>query len=373
MDNINGRLKPVENNDGKVVLVTDDYKFGRSTVLLSDIIENIFTNFGGYEVVDSKEDGNPNVDEPLARKIYLVKNGTKFIRWIFAEGQWICIGDIKLDLSKYVKDEDIKSITDDLATIKEQAKEWNTVSDKISKYDAENKFVTVADYAKDSQAFMRNDAGFVTMNDVSMKFQPISEMSGYVSFEDPCIHTSNCSAYGKAQAFGNKTIMSGDGMAIGSYNKTSSFAAFVIGDGTSGKRSDALKIDNVGNIKTKGYVKCQTISTSGILDVEAEIKNNLKITSAAAKPFSAYDIRNNAMLQIKDNDISGKIQFNVKNSSDAIPNVYVEIIDNKADFTPSFKINNKSTYHTDKVKCESGKNYQLKLFGSVWTMVEMKK
>ena len=373
MDSINGKLRPVENNDGKVVLVTDDYKLGRSTVLLSDIIENIFTDFGGYEVVEAKEDGNPDVDSPLARKIYLVKDGKKTFRWIYAEGQWISIGDIDLDLSKYVKSSEIEDIANDLVELKEKTKEWDTVSDKISKYDADNKYLSIADYTKDSEAFMRNDAGFITMNDASNSFQPISGMSSYFSFEDPAIHTSTCTACGKAQAFGNGTIMSGDGMAIGSYNKTSSFAAFVIGDGTSARRSDALKIDNGGNIKTKGYVKCQTISTSGILDVEAEIKNNLKVTSAAAKPFSAYDVRNNAMLQIKNNDVSGSIQFNVKNSSDAIPNVYVEIIDNKVDFTPSFKINDRPAYHTSETVCESGKSYQLKLFGSVWTLVEMKK
>ena len=373
MDNINGKLKAIENNDGKVVLVTDDFKLGRSTVLLSDIIENIFTDFGGYEVVEQKEDGTPDEASPLARKIYLVKNGTKFARWIFTEGQWINIGDIKLDLSKYMKEEDAKDIRSDLSTLKEQANTWNTVTDKISKYDANNTFLSISDYMKDSKAFMRNDAGFITMSEAAEQFQPINDMSNYISFEDPAIHTSTCTACGKAQAFGNGTIMSGDGMAIGSYNKTSAFAAFVIGDGTSARRSDALKIDNGGNIKTKGYVKCQTISTSGILDVEAEIKNNLKVTSATAKPFSAYDVRNNAMLQIKNNDVSGSIQFNVKNSSDAIPNVYVEIIDNKADFTPAFKVNDAMMYHTDNVTCESGKSYQLKLFGSVWTMTEMKK
>lgn len=373
MDSINGKLKTIENNDGKVVLVTDDFKFGRSTVLLSDIIENIFTDFGGYEVVEAKEDGTPDVDSPLARKIYLVKDGTKVVRWIFAEGQWKCIGDIKLDLSKYMKEEEAKDIREDLASLKEQSNNWNTVTDKLSKYDAENKFLSIADYVKDTKSFMKNDAGYITMNDAATEFQPITGMSNYFSFEDPCIYTSSCSAYGNAEAFGNHTIMSGDGMAVGSYNKTSSFAAFVIGDGTPERRSDALKIDNAGNIKTKGYVRCQTISTSGILDVEAEIKNNLKITSAAAMPFSAYSIKNNAMLQIKDNNISGSIQFNVKNINNAVPNVYVEIIDNKADFTPAFKVNDTVMYHTNDTVCESGKSYQLKLFGSVWTMTEMQK
>ena len=373
MDNINGKLKTIESNDGKVVLLTDNFKLGRSTVLLSDIIENIFTDFGGYEVVDAKEDGNPAVDSPLARKIYLVKNGTKFTRWIFAEGQWISLGDIKLELSKYMKEEEASDIRDGIAELKEQASKWNTVTDKLSKHDAENKYLAISDYVKDTESFMRNDAGFITMEDAATQFQPISSMPNYIAFEDPCIHTSNCSAFDKAQAFGNGTIMAGDGMAVGSYNKTSAFAAFVIGDGNSARRSDALKIDNAGNIKTKGYVRCQTISTSGILDVEAEIKNNLKITSAAAKPFSAYSIKNNAMLQIKDNNVSGSIQFNVKNINEAIPNVYVEIIDNKADFTPSFKVNDTMMYHTNDITCESGKSYQLKLFGSVWTMTEMKK
>ena len=59
----------------------------------------------------------------------------------------------------------------------------------------------------------------------------------------------HCSANNTAQAFGIGTVMSNTGMAIGQYNKTTSNAAFVIGNGTGtayDNRKDLFVIDKNG-------------------------------------------------------------------------------------------------------------------------------
>lgn len=63
---------------------------------------------------------------------------------------------------------------------------------------------------------------------------------------------SDCSALvSPAQAFGQGTIISAVGMAIGQYNKTSANVAFVIGDGNASNRSDLFVIDKYGNVSAK--------------------------------------------------------------------------------------------------------------------------
>jgi hypothetical protein len=67
------------------------------------------------------------------------------------------------------------------------------------------------------------------------------------------------SAYYYSQALGNSNIISGNstnygGMAIGHFNKTSSDVAFVIGNGGSTNRSDALVVDWDGILYSNGLV-----------------------------------------------------------------------------------------------------------------------
>lgn len=62
---------------------------------------------------------------------------------------------------------------------------------------------------------------------------------------------SGNSAYNTSQAFGEGLRVANTGMAIGKYNKTES-AAFVIGNGTSSRRSDLFSIDHDGNVYVTG-------------------------------------------------------------------------------------------------------------------------
>lgn len=68
------------------------------------------------------------------------------------------------------------------------------------------------------------------------------------------------SAFRYSQTFGIKNIISGTGMAIGAYNKTSADASFVIGNGTADDaRSDIFVIDHNGNVSAAGKISANGV------------------------------------------------------------------------------------------------------------------
>ena len=73
-------------------------------------------------------------------------------------------------------------------------------------------------------------------------------------------------AYNYSQAFGHGNIMSANGMAIGSYNKTSAGAAFVIGNGSGSNvsaRSDSFIIFKDGSVSAAGNISANGVELGG--------------------------------------------------------------------------------------------------------------
>lgn len=77
--------------------------------------------------------------------------------------------------------------------------------------------------------------------------------AGLQSFADDC-----------SQAFGDGIIITNSGMGIGTFNKTSADAAFVIGNGTdNAHRSDLYLIDHNGNVSASGNVSATNFYING--------------------------------------------------------------------------------------------------------------
>lgn len=84
--------------------------------------------------------------------------------------------------------------------------------------------------------------------------------------------TNNTASNG-SQAFGQCTIATATGMAIGQYNLKED-AAFVIGNGTAGARSDLFVIDHSGNVSSQGDISASGVSlTSFYTDYQTNSAN----------------------------------------------------------------------------------------------------
>lgn len=161
-------------------------------------------------------------------------------------------------------------------------------------------------------------------------------------------------------------------VALGKYNDVNS-AAFIIGNGrydediSAAIRSDAFVVDWDG---TASAVK---LATSGIPDIEETINEKQKSWSSASifTLTTTYDIANNTITRIENNNVNDIIEFNITGlSSNEVPNVSVEFINNQAECYPVFKNNNFELYCNNHT-CTSGKNYMFRALGSMSELIEM--
>lgn len=109
---LDGRVDTVESNvdalNSAIALKADTDKVYTKTE-----VDEKFADFGGFEVVEGdSETGEPVVENPDVKKIYLVKKGTKkdkYCEWIWTkeegstENTWVLIGETTVDLTDYAK------------------------------------------------------------------------------------------------------------------------------------------------------------------------------------------------------------------------------------------------------------------------------
>lgn len=84
-----------------------------------DEVDDLFADFGGYEFVNTKPDGTPDLpqgEQPDTKTIYLTLNNSatgldRYFNWIYkpATDEFVCVGDTTVDLSDYYKKNETSS------------------------------------------------------------------------------------------------------------------------------------------------------------------------------------------------------------------------------------------------------------------------
>lgn len=88
---------------------------------------------------------------------------------------------------------------------------------------------------------------------------------------------------------------------------------------------------------------------------------------------TSYDIANNTITKIENNNVNGNIEFNITGlNTNEVPNVSIEFIGNQAECYPIFK-NGGSTLYCNTDTCYSGKSYMFRALGSMCEIIEMSK
>ena len=113
--------------------------------------------------------------------------------------------------------------------------------------------------------------------------------------------------------------------------------------------------------------------TSGAQEIEEalDLKQNTWTSSNESILTSSYEVANNTITRIENNNVGDIIEFNITGlNAGEVPNVSVEFINNQADCYPVFKNGNVELYcNTD--TCYSGKNYMFRALGSMSEIIEM--
>ena len=195
------------------------------------------------------------------------------------------------------------SITGDVDTLKSSSGDWNKVSAKLDTSafsSVSGKFISAsypftADLGGGSKLSVTNGATAVFTNGASFSSFANTLIQGIANTTNLgnsfCQGTSNTAdgdslaqgsvnyakntsiaqgsvnrAINCSQAFGVGNVITDTGMAIGKYNKTSSDASFVIGNGTNSNRSDLFIIKHDGTVSSTGDFIVDGKSLSSVYD-----------------------------------------------------------------------------------------------------------
>lgn len=131
---------------------------------------------------------------------------------------------------------------------------------------------------------------------------------------------------------------------------------------------------NIGKDKvdlSNYYLKTQTSGKQEISDA-LDLKQNTWSSAAISTLTTSYDIANNTVTKLENNNISDILEFNITGlSADEVPNVSIEFINNQAECYPVFKNGNVELLcNTD--TCYSGKSYMFRALGSMSEIIEMR-
>lgn len=106
-------VNPIKVENHKISIDLDDYFTKAETI---DEIETRLANYGGYLTAASGTSGEPLVDNPSTKYIYLVKmasgplSSDNYKEWIYTSAenieQWECIGETTMDLTPYLTKEE---------------------------------------------------------------------------------------------------------------------------------------------------------------------------------------------------------------------------------------------------------------------------
>ena len=119
------------------------------------------------------------------------------------------------------------------------------------------------------------------------------------------------------------------------------------------------------------YLKTQTSGKQEIADA-LDLKQNIWSSAAISTLTTSYDIANNTVTKLENNNISDILEFNITGlSADEVPNVSIEFINNQADCYPVFKNNNVELL-CNADTCYSGKSYMFRALGSMSEIIEMR-
>lgn len=122
-----------------------------------------------------------------------------------------------------------------------------------------------------------------------------------------------------------------------------------------------------------GYYKMDETSGANELSAAFNLKQNLWTSVSVSTLTTSYNIANNTVTRIENNNVNDIIEFNITGlSSNEVPNVSVEFINNQVNCNPVFKNNNVELLcNTD--TCYSGKSYMFRALGSMSEIIEMRK
>ena len=139
---------PVESTNDFITVDSANHKFtltfNSGDLVTSGWVEERLKDFGGFTTANPGPSGEPAVDEPSTKLIYLVPDITatgidKYREWIYGTNSaWICIGDTSVDLEplyelsgKFID----HSVNEDLHIQPGERTKWNEVSAKLNKDD----------------------------------------------------------------------------------------------------------------------------------------------------------------------------------------------------------------------------------------------
>lgn len=139
---------PVESTNDFITVDSANHKFtltfNSGDLVTSGWVEERLKDFGGFTTANPGPSGEPAVDEPSTKLIYLVPDITatgidKYREWIYGTNSaWICIGDTSVDLEplyelsgKFIE----HSVNENLHIQEGERTKWNEVSAKLNKDD----------------------------------------------------------------------------------------------------------------------------------------------------------------------------------------------------------------------------------------------
>lgn len=302
-----------------------------TTTALNNLAE-VVANFGSYTTANGTgADNHPDVTEPSMKTIYLVKDSS--ITTGDAYKEWICtntttptyelIGDTQVDLSNYY--------------LKTQTSSDQEIADALSL--KEDK-VFIAEYNVTPYADIK--AAYDAGKQIICKYAPLPQ------FPDQVII-----------AYLTQYVPMGNCFVFAANNYSNQFQII-----------ECSNVQwSVGNHVY--YTKSETSGKQEIQDA-LDLKQNIWSSAAISTLTTSYDIANNTVTKLENNNISDILEFNITGlSSDEVPNVSIEFINNQADCYPVFKNNNVELLcNTD--TCYSGKSYMFRALGSMSEIVEMR-
>ena len=139
---------PVESTNNFITVGSANHKFALTfnsgDLVTSGWVEERLKDFGGFTTANPGPSGEPAVDEPSTKLIYLVPDNTvtgkdKYSEWIYGTNSaWICIGETSVDLEplyelsgKFID----HSVNENLHIQDGERAKWNEVSAKLNKDD----------------------------------------------------------------------------------------------------------------------------------------------------------------------------------------------------------------------------------------------
>ena len=139
---------PVESTNDFITVGSANHKFtltfNSGDLVTSGWVEERLKDFGGFTTANPGISGEPAVDEPSTKLIYLVPDNTvtgkdKYSEWIYGTNSaWICIGETSIDLEplyelsgKFID----HSVNENLHIQDGERTKWNEVSAKLNKDD----------------------------------------------------------------------------------------------------------------------------------------------------------------------------------------------------------------------------------------------